>query len=268
VVTTSAEKILFLHTDISRLHHETRRNLKGPEDPVRAIYQFMIQASPKTEFWLPAFNYTFGTTKIFDLENDPCEVGVLNEALRKLANFKRSPVPIFSIIRNAHLPMFDLTKEVNPFGMFSEFAELRARNGSIVFFGATIHNLTFIHYIEEVLEVSYRYPKRITGTIIQNKTSTPISVKFRARPRNLQLEYDWVKIHANLRLANLPKDECSLGKYELYECEPLSQYLLEKLSADQFWLLKKECRVEVESRLMKLGREFREEDFEGTELLD
>jgi aminoglycoside 3-N-acetyltransferase len=218
---------------------------------------------PEQELWFPAFNYDFAKTLVFDQKNDPIQVGALNESLRRSEEYARSFVPIFSILRpiTAVRPLF--RTKINPFDPQGEFAEIRNRNGAITFFGATIESLTFIHYVENLVGIPYRYEKYFNGQALLNDQMTHVSLFYLVRPLGMHLEYNWVKIHNLLRDAQLVFQNDRFGDYEIYNANALTEFMLAKYEDDIFWTLMENSKEEALLKLNELGRCFKQEDFEA-----
>jgi aminoglycoside N3'-acetyltransferase len=258
----SATSPVFIHTDVSKIHRSTLRRINLKEGLLPGLHKFLKETFPEQELWFPAFNYDFAKTLVFDSANDAIQVGALNESLRNSREYVRSLIPIFSILRPATSAGTRFRPKVNPFDLEGEFAELRNRNGTITFFGASIESLTFIHYIEKLAGIPYRYEKCFRGQILLDNQIKQISLDYSVRPLGLHLEYDWKRINNALTNAQIGFKNHHFGDYEIYNANALTKFMLAKYAEDIFWTLTDESRIESQKKLEELGRGFRIEDFE------
>ncbi len=113
----------------------------------------------------PTFTYSFCKGEPFDPRNSPSTVGILTEYFRAQPGVVRSNHPIFSVA--AQGPLADELCNVgsDSFDMDSIFGKLRTRQAKILFLGAPFHSCTFVHHIEQMHGIPYRYMKTFAGTI-------------------------------------------------------------------------------------------------------
>jgi aminoglycoside 3-N-acetyltransferase len=253
---------VFIHTDVSKIHRSTLKRINSKEGLLPGLHKFLKESFPEQELWFPAFNYDFAKTLVFDSANDPIQVGALNESLRNSGEYVRSLVPIFSILRPATSAGIKFRPKVNPFDLEGEFAELRNRNGSITFFGASIESLTFIHFIEKLAGIPYRYEKCFRGQMKLGNQIKQISLDYSVRPLGLHLEYNWRKISELLSNAKISFKNHGFGDYEIYNANNLTEFMITKYAEDIFWTLTDDSKIESQKKLDELGRGFRIEDFE------
>jgi aminoglycoside 3-N-acetyltransferase len=253
---------VLVHTDITRLDRSLLKNLESGETIIDRSFNLMSGLTSGLETWFPAFNYQFGNVGVFDLNKDRVEVGFLNEEVRASGEFYRSKVPIFSILRQCAPQKSSVSENeiIEPFGPHGEFAELHKRDGQILLFGAQFNSLTIIHWVEEAAQIKYRYFKEISGLILSGNETKKATVRFRVRPKGLNLDYAWEKIEEELRnnavLANPGKNIFSISVQKLHEC------LSRKLEQDEFWLLNDDSRAAIMKKRTELGRDFDIGDFE------
>ncbi|WP_144667049.1 AAC(3) family N-acetyltransferase [Campylobacter jejuni] len=148
------------------------------------LFNFGIPLLPKNEFLqtildcffevigkegtliMPTFTYSFCKNEVYDKLNSKCTVGALNEFFRKQQGVKRTNDPIFSFaVKGAHEELFLNKEQESCFDENCVYAILTRNNGKILNFGND-GCFTFIHYPEEVCQISYRYNKNFQGFII------------------------------------------------------------------------------------------------------
>lgn len=124
---------------------------------------------PKGTIIMPTFTYSFYKNEPYDIKNSKSTVGTLTEYFRKQPRVSRTMHPTHSVaIWGKHKN--ELLKIGNDtFDKSSIFGKLHQVNAKFVFFGVPFYkSCTFIHYIEQIHGVPYRYMKKFKGKIIKN----------------------------------------------------------------------------------------------------
>lgn len=135
---------------------------------------------------MPTFTYSFCKNEVYDKLNSKCTVGALNEFFRKQQGVKRTNDPIFSFaVKGAHEELFLNKEQKSCFDKNCVYAILTRNNGKILNFGNR-DCFTFIHYPEEVCQISYRYNKNFQGFIIdENGKKYEKKINYFVRKENL-----------------------------------------------------------------------------------
>ena len=106
---------------------------------------------------MPTFSYSFDKNEAFDVNNTQSTVGALTEFFRKRQDVIRTIHPNHSVAIWGN-NKYELSKiSEDTFDENSIFGKLHKLNGKTVFFGAPFQSCTFIHYIEQMHKVPYRY---------------------------------------------------------------------------------------------------------------
>ena len=115
---------------------------------------------------MPTFTYNFFKNKPYDITNSKSVVGVLTEYFRKQPDVSRTlhPTHCVAILGKHKNELLNIGK--GTFDRDSIFGKLHKMNCKFIFFGAPFHICTFIHYIENMHKVPYRYMKKFRGKII------------------------------------------------------------------------------------------------------
>jgi len=148
------------------------------------LYDSFIEILGPDGTWLiPTYTYSFCRGESFDVQNSPSTVGYFTEQFRKLPNAIRSVEPLFSVagigpkvdeIFN-NLPM-------NSFGKDSIYDRLVKEDAYICNIGVGTRYATFVHYVEQLIGVPYRYRKVFTGDIINGREiSREVSIVYYVR---------------------------------------------------------------------------------------
>jgi aminoglycoside 3-N-acetyltransferase len=170
VLHTNIMRVGFLQPDVPR-----ERNLAD-------LFEAIKDGASGRTLLFPTYNYDFCRTRIYDPLADPCQVGVLNEYVRRLNPGQRTLTPIFNFcIHDNHA--FSLEPVDNVFSKASTFGELVTQGATVAFFGALFEEAnTFLYHAEEIMNVGYRYVKPFPGVIRRSHADTPIELRYRVRP--------------------------------------------------------------------------------------
>lgn len=114
---------------------------------------------------MPTFSYSFCNNELFDPAKTRSTVGVLTEHFRNEKGARRTAHPIFSVAISGKRAGEYLDIGKDSFDEDSIFGKLRLTKGRIVFFGAPFQSCTYIHHIEQMHGVPYRYMKTFKGRI-------------------------------------------------------------------------------------------------------
>ncbi len=214
--------------------------------------------------WFPAFNYDFPRSGIFVVDEDNIKTGAINSAVRRLANTKRTPNPIFS-----HVGVGDSFSAETEFTYFefskkSDFYKIYQNNGMINLIGCGVESLTFIHLAEEICKVPYRYYKTFEGIVTNNGQELNTSITYRVRPQNVYFQYDWEKLRTDLVSQGILQDINIFGFAALrMSSRDLYDFLISGIESNPYYLLDDFTRAYFMPLIESLGRGILREDFEG-----
>lgn len=234
---------LMVHTDVARLG--VPDNVKNTESFLQEYHDIFRSMAESRTILVPTFNYDYCTSRLFDVDNDPSQVGRFTEYLRQ-TELPRTETPIFNfVIFNNH--DFPLQASPNPFGAQSTFQHLLDSDGSVCFFGSQFLYNTFIHFVEEALPVSYRYHKPFPGKVRTASREYQVDFVYRVRPLTEgAVEYDWVRLEDELRDQGILKRfQVGHGFLLIYRCSELYSFWLDQLKTDELYLLSEESRSKI-----------------------
>jgi aminoglycoside 3-N-acetyltransferase len=219
---------VLLHLDM--LHIGVLDSLCSRQEMCRRYQEAIDGVFQGREYLIPTFNYDYCKDGIYDVEKSPSQIGALTDYYRINYWQKRTRTPVFNFcVRNQR--NITLAPVKNCFGTDSTFAQLVKNDGIIAFIGADFSCNTFIHHIEELMAVSYRFHKTFEGTIIDGDTQVPFQLIYRVRPLEQPntVVYDWQRIQADLQAAGLLMTfPLGNGKLLCYRAA----------AAGSFWLMK------------------------------
>lgn len=168
--------------DILLLHSSTRRTLKRlpslgcMPDPEVILDSFLHALGASGTLLLPLFNFEFTSGKPFDIRNTPSHMGSLTETGRKRAGVVRTGHPVYSfgVLGNGK-ELFRRINNFSGYGRDSPFAILHRSGGKIAVLDLPDqHSMTFYHYVEESLNVDYRFHKEFSGSYTDLSGNTSI----------------------------------------------------------------------------------------------
>ena len=125
---------------------------------------------------IPVFNWDFCKGVPFDMKKTPGRTGSLGKVALKRQDFLRTAHPLYSFAvwgKDARL-LADMDNK-SSFGSPSPFSYCRDVNAKNVFIDVEPqHSFTFVHYVEQMKGVSYRYLKNFTAPYTDEEGNTDI----------------------------------------------------------------------------------------------
>lgn len=257
---------VFVHSDPFR----AARMVKPVRDRIAfldAHIAVLHQAAEGRPLWLPAFNYDFPRTLVFDVRRTESQLGPVPERFRLSSAEWRTPIPIFSIAGTGADPQPRWETGTDPFGEESIFGELVRSDGVVLYYGDTFHYNTLVHYSERMSGGPvYRYDKLFPGKVIMaDGTESEGSLYYHVRPLGTGLEYDWARLQEEAIGTGVCRRLEGAPEILVASAKALSDLWVSGLRRDSFSLLDRKSRQWVEPAIEELGRRFVISDFESPE---
>ncbi len=231
--------IVFVHSDISIFGKIG--DIKNKSEFLRLILQAFKEAVGKEgTIIMPTFSYSFCRNETYDPETSPSRVGALTTCFRKEPDVARTIHPIFSVvIWGEKKRYFNSNLSKDSFDKDSIFGKLHKQNGKILFFGASFQSCTFIHYVEQLYGVPYRYMKTFHGKIRTGKHIYEDDCTYFVRYLDSNVIVDLSKLRNYLEKNDLIK-KVTLGEGEIHlvESNALTEEGLKLLKKDIYYFLK------------------------------
>lgn len=156
--------ILFVHTDVAfgTLNPELKR-----KQYLGYLYEILQELNVGTLVF-PTFTFSFCNKEIYDVKNSRTSMGALNEYIRNQPGVVRSIDPILSMIAVGDKATLFENVGKSSLGINSAYDILHQQeNVKFLFLGAEIGEcFTYIHYVEDIMRVPYRFDMHFNGTII------------------------------------------------------------------------------------------------------
>lgn len=158
--------VLYIHSSLSFGTPNTELKKK---ELLQSIIDVILELGVKT-VCMPTFTFSFCNGKVYDPSVSASKMGVLNEYFRKQNNVVRSLDPLMSVA------LFGEDKDLaegighSSCGANSTFDKLSHRdNVKFLFLGPKIGDcLTYMHYLEWLFSVDYRYERKFIGDVAVN----------------------------------------------------------------------------------------------------
>lgn len=157
---------LFMHSDImfGKLASGLKRN-----DVLSELYSVLGELGVKNLI-VPTFTYSFCNHEVYDVKNSRTSMGALNEFIRKQDGRVRTLDPLLSFSVPESLGSLFSGLGSHSLGVGSGFDIIHSMDGvKFLFFGARMGNcFTYVHYVEKMLDVCYRFDLPFDGTIVDD----------------------------------------------------------------------------------------------------
>jgi len=221
--------------DVCKIFHSAIREVIGEEGTI----------------FVPTYSYTIGRNLasepvIFDPNEEPAQIGPFPEYFRKLPSVIRSLDPMMPIAGEGPLAK-EVLKDVPPnsYGHDSVYERLLDYPIKILTLGLGPNWIPFIHYLDWLHKVPFRFDKLFTGGVKKGEKIEYLNWVYPVRTL-IEESYPWA-----YRAGEVAKEKgiCKftpLGKSGFYLCD-YRRYLLEvyRLMEKDKWFLAKGPKVDV-----------------------
>jgi aminoglycoside N3'-acetyltransferase len=255
---------VFVHSDPFRTARVVNSS-RNREEFLDAHVAVLKEVAAGRGLWIPAFNYDFPRTGVFDVASDQAQIGPIPEHFRTTTAEWRTPAPIFSVSGTGTMPAVSWGENNDAFGDDSVFARLVESDGVILYYGDTFCYNTIVHYAERKSGGPlYRYDKLFPGRVITSDgVSIPGSLSYHVRPLGTDLDYDWDGLLESAVDAGVCRRVDGSPEVLASSARTISDFWVAELARDPLALLDQKTRAWVEPRLQQLGRRFMLADFES-----
>ena len=231
---------IFLSTDIGSVGFPKTNNKNFLLTTSRWLYNALKQKiGKKGNIFVPTYSYTFAKKrKIFDLNKTRAEIGYFPNFFLKQPNVIRSIDPMVSIsgygpeVKKVfkNLPHNSYGKDC----LFARFLELR--NLKCLHFGLGYNWIPFIHYLDWINKVPFRFEKYFNGKIIQNKKKKLLKWKYFARDLREETISNGYRIGKKAKIKKIYKS-IKFGRSIIHVAEYKQFFnFAKKLTKNNLWL--------------------------------
>ena len=197
--------ILFIH---SSLNFGTPNIKLKKKELLQSILDVIYNLGVKT-ICMPTFTFSFCNGMHYDPILSSSKMGALNEYFRKQVGVIRSSDPLMSVALYGEDKELIETIGHSSCGANCTFDKLRHRNNvKFLFLGPKIGDcLTYMHYLEWLYSVDYRYERKFVGDVVINGVSTKEEYDLFVRyngviPNTASYEYEQRMYDNNLAFIN------------------------------------------------------------------
>ena len=174
--------IVYVASDITQLLVAIRKkeDLKTKEQQNEflngLIDAFQEAVGEEGTLLFPAYTWSFCKGKPYDVKKTPGVVGVLNNWILKYReDFKRTAHPLYSfLVWGKDTDLLVAMDNQESWGVDSPFMYLKENHGKLFLLNVSLQRaFTFMHFVEQSVEVPYRYHKYFLGeyTDAQGRTT-------------------------------------------------------------------------------------------------
>ena len=223
---------LFIHSDIvfGKPGRDFRRKAY-----LNTWYEILLSIGVKY-LVIPAFTYSFCNHEAFDVRKSATSMGALNEFIRKKEGRYRTMDPLLSL--SVPMEWKDYFRQYEGEHSLGEGGGLDAVHHmdgvKFLFLGAEVGDcFTYVHYVEKMLEVPYRFDMRFSGSVIDENGN-----------RTERIQY----MHTQCYGITLP------AKYDYFEEELAADGILKRERLGDKWIScldEKDAYREISSRIKK-----------------
>lgn len=244
--------ILFLFTSLGMLGKP--KGCNTIDEICKIFYEALIETvGEEGTIVVPTYSYTIGKSlasepSTYDPKTTPAEIGPFPEFFRKQPGVIRSLDPMMPI---AAIGMYakKLLKNLPPnsYGKDSVYERLlKYDNAKICNIGLGTNWIPFIHYLDWLHKVPFRYDKLFTGNIKDGYEIKKISWIYPVRAQ-IEESYPYGYKVGKLSEKDGLWNYINLGKGRIYVCNYRNyfNYINEKMKKDK-WILAKGPKVDVE----------------------
>lgn len=180
-----ADSVAMIHGDAGALLSIARKR-----EDVSACAEAILDYFGETgTVIIPTFTYSATKSECYEVESTPGSIGRFSEIFRINPRMRRTKHPNFSVCVAGSESKNILEARIDDaFGKGTIFDFLYDANASLVTIGCSINALTYTHYVEQQVQVLYRYLKSFKAEIRTAEYLERIETTYYVR--NLDLEFD------------------------------------------------------------------------------
>lgn len=230
--------VLFVHSDISAFGKLATTDREFFLQSLVDLFKESV--GPQGTIIMPTFTYSFCKNETYDVAKSKSTVGTLTEYFRKQKDVERTVQPIFSaaIYGNHKKELLKISK--HSFDKESILGKLHKLRGKMLIFGSLFqHSCTFLHYIEKMHGIPYRYEKKFKGKIIHNSKEYEDEYEYSVRYLNKNVNVDLTRLEKHLLEKKIMKKiRIGDGEIKLVDCDGFFKEGQKVLDKDIYFFLK------------------------------
>jgi aminoglycoside 3-N-acetyltransferase len=157
------------------LVHSAYKSLGGVEGGPQTVIDALLELlTPEGTLIMPTFNFDFNEGAPWDVRTTPSKMGILTELVRLDPRARRVFHPFYSFaIIGKYADELTRERYKSSYERKSVFGRLRDLDGKIMIIGLDYtQSFTFVHHVEQMEGVDYRFIKGFTGQVTDENSNT------------------------------------------------------------------------------------------------
>ena len=210
------------------------------KDPIEGFFRELKSYLCNGTILVPSFTYSATKGENFDVSNTPSKVGLFSEKFRLLDGVQRSHHPIFSVCALGSRSDYFTSASVHDcFGDGTFFERLYNQNVKIITLGCALERITFVHFVEQRLNVPYRYLKKFSAQVTDSGISKNFEVSYFVRD---------LRIDTQLNFTHL---ECVALREKKIIIKPFGRFKAKMISSNDFFQVARQLLIEDQYALVR-----------------
>ncbi len=229
---------IIIHSNVAGIYQFSKKKQNLKKNLVLFFKNILNYIGKDGTVLVPAYNYDFTKGKNFDRKKSLSQVGELGNFLNREYPENRTFDPVFSHIVFGRLKDKIFSCDIKEaFGKKSVFDLILNKNFKILCFCCSPASMTFIHFLEKKLNVSYRYDKNFKSSITFKSKKIFVKYKYCVGKKNYNYNLKENKI---INLLGKKLVNKNFGKFKCYQIGAKNLYKETKreLSNDKFFLIR------------------------------
>jgi len=158
---------------------------------ISALKQYFYEGT----LLVPSFTYSATKGEVFEPYSTKSEVGLFSEVFRTSIDVQRTTHPIFSFsVWGKNKERFLHLEDSTCFGNGSLFDEFYKANGILCCIGCSLDRVTFIHFVEQQVQVYYRYLKNFEAKVRKGTKVRAFQTSYFVRSLELDTTTDLTRV--------------------------------------------------------------------------
>ncbi len=234
-----AGDVICVQSDVSPIMELS--GLEWWEDVLELVKHCFLEAlGPEGTLLVPTYNWDFCNGKTYIHEKTTSQVGMFSNYILFDKNSIRSFHPVYSFAAiGPRAPRLFEGISKSSFGENSVFQRLHQINAKMVFFNLTVKRATFIHYVEQVKRVDYRFVKEFHGRVQRDGQAyeDTFDVYVRYLDRNIITYLDRLETYMDGQGQTTKVMIADQYPFVVAHADDIYRAALEKLAIDPYFLI-------------------------------
>jgi aminoglycoside 3-N-acetyltransferase len=205
----------------------------------RALLDALLSAvGPRRTFLMPTYVSGF-KNGVLNLDTEPAATGMINECFRTMAGVRRTSSVFWPFsVTGPHAVELVSLRPIDAVGEGSLFEWIETQNAHILMLGVHWHMCSFLHRLEWLAQVPYRYLKTFEGDVIRDGNRSRLRERVFVRSLDPLVENEWPGIESRLAAKGMRSIPVGRGRVAEIGAQPLLAALRPIIEDDPFAFVK------------------------------